>query len=118
MTDIVALWAGAATIGCAGLTYLYINCRIDRDEARNDIDIVQRAKDALSNRCEVLKGDNLDLQKQVVDATRENGRLKAEIRIRDAAKPKRDANGKFAPKPKPLKPDINLGIKRTPKAKA
>lgn len=100
MTDIVALAAGAATIGCAGLTYLYINCRIDRDEANSSVDILQRAKDALSNRCEVLKGDNLDLQKQVVDATRENGRLKAEIRSRDAAKPKRGTDGKFLPKAK------------------
>ena len=100
MIDIVALWAGAATIGCGALTFLWLNCRIDRDESRADLRREEQVVEALENRVKVLRADNADLQKQLIEATREAGRIKAE---KVAMKPKRGPDGRFvSKKPKPI----------------
>lgn len=117
--DIVTIWAGAATLSCGGLTYLWLSARIDRDEARADLKIEQQTSKALENRCTVLRGDNIAQQHTIdtlraghdalVDerdqAIREIGRIRAE---KVALKPKRGPNGRFISKsaakstPKPV----------------
>jgi hypothetical protein len=97
MPDYLTLWAGAATIGCAGLTYLWLSTRIDRDESQFHLRIMQDAKDGLANRVSTLRGDNADLQRENIALSRELGRMQAEQR---ATKPKRGANGKFVAKTK------------------
>lgn len=104
MTDILTLWAGAATIGCGALTYLWRSACIDRDEARSELAIEQNIAKALEGRVTTLRGDNLAMDARITrllsdndTLKRENGRLKAEKR---AAKPKRGPDGKFVAKPK------------------
>ncbi len=97
MFEIAEIWAGGATLGCAVLGYLYLSTRIDRDEAQAESSTLQMTKDALANRVEVLRGDSTALQKALVDAQREVGRLKA---AKVAMKPKRGPNGRFVAKPK------------------
>lgn len=92
MIDILPLWAGAATIGCAGLGYLWRSTAAELRKAKHDLSVQLKFNDplidTLSNRIDSLKGVNESLQ-------RELGRLKAEQR---AAKPKRGPDGKFVPK--------------------
>lgn len=112
MIDIATLWAGAATIGCCSLGYLWLNLRIDRDELRTDLTVERNVATALENRVTNLRADNITLEaaNKVLgeqtdtliaerdSAVRELGRFKAEA---VAKKPKRDKFGRFIAKPKP-----------------
>lgn len=128
MIDLVTLWAGAASIGCGSLTYLWLRTRIDRDEARADLTIEQNVAKALEGRVNTLRGDNIALEAankaaahnhdQVVadrdSAVRELGRIRAEA---IAKKPKRGPNGKFIARPKATITPIS-GSKCAPKSQA
>lgn len=84
-----------------------ITYRDERDEARADLETALGAQEILENRITVLKGDNeallntnKNLSRDLDDARRDIGRLKAEA---VAKKPKRGPGGKFvAKKPKPV----------------
>lgn len=106
MLEIVTLWAGAATTGCAVLTYLWRSACIDRDEARADLTVEKHVSKALENRVTNLRADNIVLAKdndllsaKTVEQSREIGRLQAEQR---ATKPVRGPDGRFASKTKPI----------------
>lgn len=93
MSDYLTLYAWAATIGCVGLTYLWLSARIDRDEARTDLKVEQNVVKAFEGRVTTLQTENIELQ-------REAGRYAAELRAFKSKAPKRGANGKFVAKPK------------------
>jgi hypothetical protein len=97
MLDYINIMVGGAFLSAAVTTYLWLSARIGRDEAIAYLRREEMVVQALENRVQVLRGDNLDLQKINTELTREIGRLRAEQR---ASKPKRGPNGKFVAKPK------------------
>ncbi len=118
MIELLIFAAGAAT-GAVAMLLPYQTAKRDRSLALTDLSTERQVSKALENRVQPQRGDNLALQSEVANLTNTNVELQREIgrsiaeRRADmmaapaqpekgaiAFTPKRDANGRFAAKPK------------------
>ena len=100
MFDLMEAVAAVAVIAAISLGFVALGLSLHRKALRREVRslkselaIANRTHEAISNRLEVVKKDNRELE-------RENGRLKAEkVAVKVAAQPKRDpATGRFLPR--------------------
>lgn len=91
MVDVMDALAAAAVIAAITLGFVALGLSLNLKAARRELSAEKMANEAISNRLEVVKQDNRDLEREV-------GRVKAE---KVAMKPKRDpVTGRFIPKAK------------------
>lgn len=123
MIEFLAGLSGLLAVLFVSAVIYAVTYRRERDDAVKELGPAYDNIAFLSNRIEVIRGDNLALEdraeklatanQQLIaerdQAVRELGRLKAE---KVAAKPKRGPNGRFVPKkPKPEAPKSASKIK-------